>query len=53
MDAQSGLAPAMLHFSKTAHAAWVEAHDGIEFELEGGGHYAAIRFDAGLTVMGG
>ena len=43
MDAQGGLAPTMLHFSHVAHAAWVEAHDRIERELAGGGHYAAIR----------
>ena len=42
-DAQGGLAPTMLDLSPAAHAAWVQAHDHIERQLGGAGHYASIR----------
>jgi len=42
-DARGGLAPTMLDFSPAAHAAWVQAHDRIERQLGGAGHYASIR----------
>lgn len=42
-DAQGGLAPTMLDLSAAAHAAWVQAHDHIERQLGGAGHYASIR----------
>ena len=42
-DAQGGLAPTMLDLSPAAHAAWVQAHDHVERQLGGAGHYASIR----------
>ncbi|MFN8838504.1 MAG: YfjI family protein [Burkholderiales bacterium] len=42
-DAQCGLAPTMLDLSAAAHSAWVQAHDRIERQLGGAGHYASIR----------
>ena len=37
------LAPTMLDLSPAAHAAWVQAHDHIERQLGGAGHYASLR----------
>ena len=42
-DAQGGLAPTLLDLSPAAHAAWVQAHDHVERQLGGAGHYASIR----------
>ncbi len=42
-DEHGGVAPALLDLSLQAHAAWVHAHDDIEQQLGGAGHYASIR----------